>query len=109
MALPSGAAWRIAMKNIALVLGMLVLCSTASAQMYKWVDKDGKTHYTDTPPPAEAKTLAAPRAGGAAPSGARDDPAGGAGKSQGSFRAEEEFALRAVCGIYLKESLTCQL
>jgi hypothetical protein len=97
------------MKNIALVLGMLALCSTAFAQMYKWVDKDGKTHYTDTPPPDDVKTLQAPRASGPAASAARDDSAGGAGKSQGSFRPEEEFALRAVCGIYLKESLTCHL
>jgi hypothetical protein len=25
-----------------------------AAQMYKWVDKDGKVHYTQTPPPSTA-------------------------------------------------------
>lgn len=39
------------------VLGLaLLLCAgAASAQMYKWVDAKGKTHYTDTPPPPTAK------------------------------------------------------
>lgn len=27
----------------------------AAAQMYRWVDKDGKTHYSDKPPPSDAK------------------------------------------------------
>lgn len=95
------------MKIIALLLGILALSATAFAQMYKWVDKDGKTHYTDTPPPADTKALAPPRGGGTAPS-RREDAAAGGGKSQGSFRPEEEVALRAVCVIYLLETLTCQ-
>jgi hypothetical protein len=46
-----------------LVLGsMLVFTALASAQMYRWVDKDGRVHYTATPPPAgvKARTLQAP-------------------------------------------------
>lgn len=31
----------------------------AAAQMYRWVDKDGKVHYSNTPPPAAAKNLQA--------------------------------------------------
>jgi hypothetical protein len=96
------------MKTLALLLGMLALFPTAYAQMHKWVDKDGKTHYTDTPPPPDAKTLEAPRTSAAPASGARDEAAGG-GKSQGSFLPEEEVALRVVCAVYLKETLTCQL
>jgi glutaredoxin len=35
---------------------VLLLCAaSASAQMYKWTDANGKTHFTDTPPPATAK------------------------------------------------------
>lgn len=46
----------------------LVLCAgSASAQMYKWVDAAGKTHFTDTPPPSSART--APIKGGAATAG----------------------------------------
>ena len=32
----------------------LVSSSLSAEQMYKWVDKDGKVHYTQTPPPADA-------------------------------------------------------
>lgn len=27
----------------------------AAGQMYRWVDKDGKVHFSDQPPPADAK------------------------------------------------------
>jgi len=41
----------------------------ANAQPYRWVDRDGKVHFTDTPPPASAKdvrTVTAPAAAAAA-------------------------------------------
>jgi hypothetical protein len=47
----------------ALRLGLLAVAACAlawpvSAQTYRWVDKDGKVHYTDhPPPPAEARSL----------------------------------------------------
>src|SRR5438067_876552 len=45
-----------------------VLCAAqASAQsnVYRWVDKDGKVHFSDTPPaPAEARESAQKRMGG---------------------------------------------
>ncbi|QJR16874.1 glutaredoxin family protein [Usitatibacter palustris] len=47
---------------IAKVLPMLVAAAVAvpalvAAQqtVYKWVDKDGKTHFSDSPPPSDAK------------------------------------------------------
>jgi glutaredoxin len=35
------------------VSAIVTVCfaAVASAQMYRWVDKDGKVHYTDAPPP----------------------------------------------------------
>ena len=36
-------------------LALLAAAGGASAQMYKWVDANGKTHFTDQPPPAMAK------------------------------------------------------
>jgi hypothetical protein len=47
------------MKNqLKLTVGMFLLCfallaisSAASSEIYKWKDKDGKIHYSDTPPP----------------------------------------------------------
>ncbi len=54
-----------------LVAGLVLatLCSAAFAQMYRWVDRDGRVHYTQTPPPADAKSVQkkALGAGSAAP------------------------------------------
>jgi hypothetical protein len=38
------------MKRILMAAFALALCVPAAAQLYKWVDKDGKTYYSDTPP-----------------------------------------------------------
>jgi hypothetical protein len=45
-------------KRRELLLALLALCgaSTARAQMYKWVDEKGVTHYTTSPPPAGQKS-----------------------------------------------------
>ena len=48
-----------------IALAILLATATVAAQVYKWVDKDGKVQYTDTPPPAsatkaEAKKVDAP-------------------------------------------------
>lgn len=44
------------------LLSMMVLSFSASAQsLYKWVDKDGKVHYSDEPPPKEIKKVEQPR------------------------------------------------
>ena len=32
-------------------------CAGASGQAYRWVDKDGKVHYTQEPPPPGAKSV----------------------------------------------------
>jgi glutaredoxin len=37
----------------AVILGCIA--GTASAQLYKWIDEQGRTRYTDTPPPPNAK------------------------------------------------------
>ena len=40
------------LKRILIGAMVLALAAPAVAQtLYKWVDKDGKTHYSDTPPP----------------------------------------------------------
>ncbi|QYF91882.1 glutaredoxin family protein [Massilia sp. PAMC28688] len=44
-----------ALFNLAMGLALLAAAGGASAQMYKWVDANGKTHFTDQPPPANAK------------------------------------------------------
>lgn len=51
------------LQTLVLVVSMSVMFA-AQAKMYKWVDEDGVTHYTQTPPPGdiESKTIT-PRTG----------------------------------------------
>jgi len=57
----------------AALAGVAVLfATTVGAQMYRWVDQDGRVHYTDTPPPGSgAKSVqqrSSPSSGGDASS-----------------------------------------
>ncbi len=47
---------------------LLLAAATAAAQqtLYRWVDKEGRVHYTDTPPPAEAQQQERKKMGGGA-------------------------------------------
>jgi arsenate reductase-like glutaredoxin family protein len=40
--------------------------SAAQQSVYRWVDKDGNVHFTDTPPPAEAQQVTEKRVPGGA-------------------------------------------
>lgn len=45
------------MKTLAWIVAlMLAIGPAAAGKLYKWVDKDGNLHYTDQPPPPEAKS-----------------------------------------------------
>jgi glutaredoxin len=45
------------MKSLALIVALMMVIAPATAgKLYKWVDKDGRVHYTDQLPPPEAKT-----------------------------------------------------
>lgn len=43
-----------AMRIFVFTVIILLLNTNAQAQIYKWVDKNGKTQYTDQPPPPDA-------------------------------------------------------
>jgi hypothetical protein len=63
-----------------LTLALLLAALPASAVMYKWVDQDGKIHYSDQPPPSGAKksgvmNAPSPGAPGAAKPGGDAPPA----------------------------------
>lgn len=36
--------------RLILMLSLLLCCLPTSAEIYKWVDKDGRVHYSDSPP-----------------------------------------------------------
>ncbi len=42
------------MQRLTIMLLLLMFSFVASAQVYKWVDADGNTQYTDQPPPSGA-------------------------------------------------------
>jgi hypothetical protein len=55
-----GAAFGIGARTMKIAaLALLVLCTLAvnAAGLYKWVDKDGRVQYTDTPPPTGTKNV----------------------------------------------------
>lgn len=82
----------------ALLLGVLLAVSaTAAAQLYRWVDKDGRVHYTATPPPAGAtksRTLETPAAPPAPPAASGEGAAAGAASKGPLTPAEQEAAFR---------------
>jgi len=86
----------------ALLIVACVMAATALAQTYKWVDKDGKIRYGDTPPPGvNAKTLSTPRGGGspAVEPAANDTTAGKNAPAKGARKgpltpAEQEMEFR---------------
>jgi glutaredoxin len=42
-------------------------CANAQTNVYRWVDKDGKVQFSDSPPPADAKDATQRRLGGGGP------------------------------------------
>ena len=52
------------MSRIACLAALMVMVwSAQAAQLYRWVDKDGRVHYTDQPPPREARSAERKRLG----------------------------------------------
>jgi glutaredoxin len=59
-------------RNLALSAVFAVALATvavahAQTNVYRWVDKDGKVQFSDSPPPADAKNATQRRLGGGAP------------------------------------------
>ena len=49
------------------VLGFAAAMGYAQSTVYKWTDKDGKVHFSDAPPPDDAKDALERRMGGGGP------------------------------------------
>jgi glutaredoxin len=56
--------WRIA--SVAFVVAAAT-AAQAQSEVYRWVDKDGKVHFSDAPPPEDASQVTQKRVGTAAP------------------------------------------
>lgn len=55
------------MKRALLFLVVLGFAAGASAQQFRWIDKDGRVQYGDTPPPGVKATRLKPPPAGSAP------------------------------------------
>lgn len=80
------------MKRIIVLACALALVPIASAQMYKYVDKNGKTVYTDQPPPeADPKAMRIPSSatGGSAPAPGKSAVAQDKDNQKGKEKAAE--------------------
>ena len=49
---------------LCLVSALAASAALAQSTVYRWVDKDGKVQFTDTPPPTDAKSVTERRMGG---------------------------------------------
>lgn len=80
----------------AVFLLALVASFPIAAQIYSWKDKDGRTHYSDVPPPTgEIKTLRGAQAPARAPSPDQaGDEADGAAGQDAEQAADPETAFR---------------
>jgi len=76
------------MKRLLVLAAALALCAAATAQQYKWVDKDGKVRYGDVPPPGVKATPMKPPAAGPAPAAKKD--AGKALSPEAAFQKRQK-------------------
>jgi hypothetical protein len=75
------------MKRVLLMLFALAAATTAAAQAYKWVDKDGRVRYGDTPPPGvNATPLRMP----SGPKPPPPPPSADAAKKDGAAKKDEK-------------------
>src|SRR5438094_10032013 len=64
--------------------------ATALAKQYRWVDKDGKVGYGDTPPPGVQATPLKPPAGPSAPAAAPTKDAARDLSPEAAFRKRQQ-------------------
>jgi hypothetical protein len=86
---------------LAMIAGAWLVSAPADAQTYKWTDADGKIHYSDQPPPANAKeqTTVKPRRSSAPATSASpssSDKGATAAKPKTYVEQEAEFKKRQV-------------
>jgi hypothetical protein len=83
------------MHRIGLALTLVFLPLLAQAQMYKWVDENGHTQYSDRPPPSGVKSeqITKGRTPGTAPA-APAQPAAAAPAGKSNAARELEFRKR---------------
>ena len=96
------------MKRTFVFAAIALFAAAASAQQYKWTDKDGKVRYGDVPPAgANSTRLKAPSAGYAPPAAAPDSKTDAAKKKEPEKQAmtEEQVQMKRENCARAQESL----
>jgi glutaredoxin len=78
------------MRRWLIATALAAAMSSAGAQVYRWTDSTGKTHFTDTPPPAAATNVQKRRGAGAA----EPDDAGNAPEPYALQHARKTFPVK---------------
>lgn len=82
------------MRRPSFALVLLLVAPLVSAQVYKWTDAKGTTHYSETPPPIGTKytqvNVAASDDGGAASSSSSEAPANASAASNSSSTSNDQ-------------------
>ena len=79
-----------------LIVGlMLIFAAGASAQLYRWVDSDGKVRYSDTPPTGVKATTLKPLPDSSAPPAAVGDAAAKDEQASRDTEAKQDNCARA--------------
>jgi hypothetical protein len=86
---------RIIMRILIAVL-LLLMTGMAFGQVYKWVDTNGETHYSDRPPTGNFKSESKLRSSGVVESPAAGAAVHGATKSKSLAEQEAEFRKRQI-------------
>jgi hypothetical protein len=96
------------MRKTFVFAAIALFAAAASAQQYKWTDKDGKVRYGDVPPPgANTTRLKAPSGGYAPPAAAPDSKKEAAKKKEPEKQAmtEEQVQMKRENCARAQESL----
>lgn len=80
---------------LALGLGGLIGLPANAAEVYKWVDENGGVHYSEAPPPADAKTKSSVRVNTRLPEGAAEAQEQRAKAQADADKAEKDAADKA--------------
>lgn len=87
---------RLDIKRLCLLSAALMLSFSVHAQIYKWVDENGQTHYSQQPPESgQAETVDVPPPPPIAPEQARDEVQELIDQQQAAEQAEQEAQQQA--------------
>ncbi|MEA3193869.1 MAG: hypothetical protein QOD26_2202 [Betaproteobacteria bacterium] len=78
------------MKRTLLLMLVLGFAAGASAQQFRWIDKEGRVQYGDTPPPGVKATRLKPPPAGTAPSAAAKKDAEKPLTPEAAFRKRQQ-------------------